>query len=215
MMSATRSEDHFTRQKGEAMSRWSIASILVGAGLVFGLSGRTTALADEKGAKEAEARPSQAQAQAQAGDDDPEKRVDKAIEKYESKADEDLEQTRKEIARSQKELSELFELNFSMAVSLAELQAELRVQSADNNAGGGDDSDSGKAKAAAQERQRIRTLELTRELRQVNDALRSMVQQKRNETDQFVAQLRALRAQQRQLASERERNRQSSSQDKD
>jgi len=97
-----------------------------------------------------------------------------------------------------------------MAISLAELQAELKAQAAANQIP--EDSSNGPASGsssttAAQERQRLRAIELARELRQVQESLRSLVQQKRGETDQLVLQLRNLRAQQRQAAAaERERN---------
>jgi HD superfamily phosphodiesterase len=199
------------------MSRWSFASMIVGMGLTLGAFAPAHATASDKSDKsDKEAQPKASQGR-EAGEE-PEKRVDKAIQTYESRADQELEQTRKDIDRLQKELAELVELQFSMAVSLAELQAEMRADAAVDNGAAGVGSygnDSEKASTADQARQRRRTVELTRELRQVQDNLRAVVQQKRNETDQFVAQMRVLRAQQRQAASERERNKQAANQSKD
>jgi hypothetical protein len=197
------------------MSRWLLASIIVGTGIACGAFALAPVVAEDKADKETQAKASQGR---EAGEENPEKRVDKAIQSYESRADQELEQARKDIDRLRKELSELAELQFSMAISLAELQAEIRAQAAvDNGAAGvADSSDSEKASSTVdQTRQRLRTIELTKELRQLQDNLRSLVQQKRNETDQFVAQLRILRAQQRQEAAERERSKQAANPSRD
>jgi len=194
------------------MSRWTLASIIVGTGIACGALALAPAVAQDKSDKETQAKSSRDR---EAGAEDPEKRVDKAIESYEGRVDQDLEQTRKDIDRLHKELSELVELQFSLAISMAELQAEMRAQEAIDRGEGkaadssnsSDSSDSEKKSSTADHgRRRQRTIELTRELRQVQENLRSLVQQKRNETDQFIAQLRNLRTQQRQIASERERN---------
>jgi hypothetical protein len=202
------------------MSRWTLASIIVGTGIACGALALAPAVAQDKADKETQSKSSQDR---DSGQGDPEKRVDKAIESYEGRVDQDLEQARKDIDRLHKELSELGELQFTLAISLAELQAEMRAQSAsDRGEGGGtaassEGSDSEKKSSSEdQARHRLRTIELTRELRQVQENLRSLVQQRRNETDQFVAQLRNLRTQQRQAASERERNnKQAANQSKD
>jgi hypothetical protein len=196
------------------MRRWSLASMIVGTGLACGAFALAPAAAEDKGTKESQASSSRDRE----GEEGPEKRIDKAIEKYESRAEQDLEQTRKDVDGLKKELGELVDLQFAMSISLAELQAEMRAQAAvvEGATGGNADSDSGKSSGTAdQERRRLRAVELTRELRQVQENLRNVVQQKRNETDQLVAQLRNLRAQQRQMASERERNKQAANQDKD
>src|SRR5262249_43644787 len=96
-----------------------------------------------------------------------------------------------------------------MVISLAELQAEMRAQAATANQAEGDGHESGASSSNQdQERRRLRAIELTRELRAVQDNLRGLVSQKRNEVDQLVAQLRNFRAQQRQAAADRERNKQ-------
>jgi hypothetical protein len=145
---------------------------------------------------------------AQARDDeetDPTKRIDKAIAAYERRADQELELTRKEITRLRKELGELSELQYDLAVSLAELQAEIRVMASLDRTTDGDGNPIAppQSAASAEERQRLRCIELARELRQVQENLRGLVQQKRGETDQLVIQLRNLRAQQRLVASPR------------
>jgi hypothetical protein len=143
----------------------------------------------------------------QGRDDDetnPSKRIDKAIEAYERRADSELEQVRKEILKSRRELSELNDLQYDLAISLAELQAELRVMVVRDRATDGDGNPVSPGQSTStEERQRLRAIELARELRQVQETLRSLVQQKRSETDQLVLQLRNLRSQQRQLASQR------------
>jgi hypothetical protein len=132
---------------------------------------------------------------------DPAKRIDRAIQEYEGRADQELSQIRKQITQLRAELGELCDLQCDMAVSLAELQAEMRVQAVTSP-----DSETSAAGASGQDRQRMRSIELAREFRQVQDSLRSIVQQKRSETDQLVLQLRNLRAQQRQAMADRERN---------
>jgi hypothetical protein len=207
-----RTEDEFTTMRTEnGMRRWSLASMIVGMGIACGAFAPAAAVAGDAPDKETQAKASQGR---EAGEENPEKRVDKAIQSYESRADQDLEQTRKDIDRLQKELTELIDLQFTLAVSLAELQAEMKADAViDNGADASSNgTDSGKEGTADQARQRRRTIELTRELRQLQDNLRAVVQQKRNETDQFVAQMRNLRSQQRQAAAERERIKQAASQ---
>jgi len=186
------------------MNRRLLASMLVGLGLTWGAYALAPAFGDDKADKQTKAGSSEKAGDA---DQDPAKRIDKAIQSYESRAEQELDQTRKEIVRLRKELTELVELQNDMAISLAELQAEQRIQAADDaaSAGGNGRADS-ESSNNDKERQRLRDLELNRELRQVQDSLRSVVQQKRNETDQLVAQLRNIRAQQRQVAAEREKN---------
>jgi hypothetical protein len=139
----------------------------------------------------------------------PARRIDQAILAYESRADQELDQTRKDIARLQKELGDMVELQFGLAISLAELQAEMRVQAATAAAADLSAESAGSGASAANqadEQRRLRTLELSRELRAVMENLRGVVSQKRNETDQLIVQLRNLRAEQRRMAADRERN---------
>jgi hypothetical protein len=190
------------------MSRWLLASMIVGAGLVgsaFAPASAPAANKDEKSAQEGASRSRDNDAEG------PEKRIDKAILDYQNRADQELDQTRKDIDRLKKELTELAELQFNMAISLAELQAEMRAQASsvtETDSGAGSSGSGQGSTPAEQERQRQRVLELNRELRQVRDNLGNVVQQKRNETEQLVIQLRNLRAQQRQAKADRERNKQ-------
>jgi len=196
------------------MSRWLLGSLIVGTGLVCGVSAMTPLRAQDKQDKQEKASPSRARDE---GEADPAKRIDKALQTYESRADQELDQTRKEIARLRKELGELSELQYDMVISLAELQAEMRAQAALEAEAARSDESPGSGKSASDGdagRQRLRALELTRELRQVQDSLRGVVQQKRNEVDQIVAQLRDARAMQRQKA-ERDRNSQAENPSKD
>ncbi len=189
------------------MNRWLLALLIVALAFPVRLFDPDSVRAADKDA------PPGAPQDRRDAEDDPAGRIDKAILEYETRADQDLRQIRKEITQLRTELGQLSELQYDLAVSLAELQAELKVQAASNpipdNSGNGPASGSSAA-TTAQERQRIRAIELARELRQVQDSLRNLVQQKRGETDQLVLSLRNLRAQQRQAAAERERNAQAS-----
>jgi hypothetical protein len=141
-------------------------------------------------------------------DEGPGKRIDKAIQAYENRADRELEQTRTDIARLQKELTEIVELQFGLVINVAELQAELKVQQM-AAAQGGDAPDSPSSSSKNDDdRRRQRAVELNRELRAVLENLRGVVTQKRNETDQLIIQLRTLRAQQRQMDADAERAKQ-------
>jgi hypothetical protein len=197
------------------MSRFLLASAVVGLGLACG----ALALApDRASAQQAKGSRTGSSQDRDDGREDPVKRIDKAIESYESRANQDLDQTRKDIDRMRKELGDLVELQLDLAISLAELQAELRAQMVPvaSESNDGDNSSSGQPSSnTIQERQRVRAMELARELRQVQDSLRNLVAQKRNETDQLVVQLRNLRAQQRQIESEREKSKQGTDPSKD
>jgi hypothetical protein len=186
------------------MNRWLLPSMIVAAGIAVYFAGGSPALAADKD-PQANSTPAKGE-----GEESPTKRIDRAIQTYESRAESELEHTRKEIDRMRKELGEMMELQIEMAISLAELQAELRVAAATTNLEGGNDSSSSgsAASSAEQEQRRLCALELTRELRAVLDNLRGLVAQKRNETDQLVIQLRNLRVQQRQFAAEREARKQ-------
>jgi hypothetical protein len=69
---------------------------------------------------------------------------------------------------------------------MAELEAELAVKKAHlhDTDGGGPRSGSEPSSAAKQERQRTRVIELCRELRRAKENLRSVVEHKKNETEQ-------------------------------
>jgi hypothetical protein len=197
------------------MSRFLLASAVVGMGLACGALALAPALAAAQQTRGSRTGSSQDRDD---GREDPAKKIDRAIESYESRASQDLDQTRKDIDRMRKELGDLVELQLDLAISLAELQAELRAQmvSVDTAGGDGDSSSSGQPSSSTlQERQRVRAMELGRELRQVQDSLRNLVAQKRGETDQLVAQLRNLRAEQRRMESEREKSKQTTDPSKD
>jgi len=188
------------------MSRWIHTILMTGAVAALGALTSVTALAADK--PEPPAQPSAPQGR-EAGETDPARRIDKAIAAYESRADQELDQIRKDVTRLRKELSELGDLQIDLTLSLAELQAEIRVLATPRSAAGGDDSSPGSSAtptSSTQERQRLRCLELARELRQVQETLRTLVQQKRNETDQVIIQLRNLRTQQRQMTTEAAQN---------
>jgi hypothetical protein len=187
------------------MNRLGFAFVFVAAGLAWTAIDRSSVLAAGKELQGGTA-PGQS-------DEGPAKRIDEAIQAYENRANQELEQTRSEIARLQKELGEMVELQFNLVVSVAELQAEMRVQQMAAESGANDEGQApGTGSSAAkrdEERRRLRAIELNRELRGVLENLRNVVSQKRNETDQLVLQLRNLRAQQRQMAAaEAERKKQ-------
>jgi hypothetical protein len=99
------------------MRRWLLALMIVGLGTDCRVFAPAPALAAGKDA------PSGASQDRQDGENDPAKRIDKAIQDYENRADQELHQVRKEITLLRKELGELSELQYDMAVSLAEMQA--------------------------------------------------------------------------------------------
>jgi hypothetical protein len=187
------------------MNRSWIASVFAAAALAWTAFDGSDLLAADK----------EQQAGAAPGRDDegPAKRIDEAILAYENRAHQELEHTRTEIAELQKELGELVTLQFGLAVSVAELQAEMRVQQLATSAGVSSGGASGSGSSASNheadaERRRLRALELNRELRTLLENLRNVVTQKRNETDQLVIHLRTLRARQRQMAADAERGKQ-------
>jgi hypothetical protein len=170
------------------MSRWWFASMVVGTGLAWSVLACAPTRAQDKPPAPAGAPPERSDAVEGA-----EKRIDQAIQKLESRADQELDQSRKELEQMRQELRDLNELHFDLGISMAELQAELAVKKAHRHATDG---------GAEQERQRTRVIELCRELRRAKENLRSVVQQKKDETEQQVLQLRNLRAQLRQSDSE-------------
>ena len=188
------------------MRRLGFAFVVVAAGLAWAAIDRSSVRAAGK------------ELQGGAGSEEgPAKRIDEAIQAYENRANQELEHTRSEITRLQKELGELVELQFSLGISVAELQAEMRAQQLveENEANGqGQGQGSGGGNSASkrdEDRRRLRAIELNRELRGVLENLRNVATQKRNEIDQLVIQLRNLRTQQRQMAAdEAERKKQQS-----
>ena len=70
------------------MNRWLLAAAIVGIGLIWGGFARTSAVAQDKGEKESS--PSASKSREDRADD-PVKRIDKAIQSYESRADQDPE----------------------------------------------------------------------------------------------------------------------------
>jgi hypothetical protein len=179
------------------MSRLLFASVFVAAGLAWTAFDRSTVLAADKDPQD-NAAPSR-------DDEGPAKRIDEAIHAYENRADQELERTRTEITRLQKELGEMVQFQIGLTISVAELQVEMRAQqlaASESDASAGAPGAGSPSSEREAERRRLRALELNRELRAVLENLRNVVVQKRNETDQLVLQLRALRAQQRQMAAD-------------
>jgi len=191
------------------MSRWLLVSLIVGTGLACGAFAFAPALAQDRGSGPDSSRIRND------SDENPASKIDKAIEVYDSRAEQELEQTRKDIDRLRKQLSELNDLRLDMVIAVAQLRADLASQAAVSQESGGDSADKDQDK----ERRRLRAIELNREYRQIQDLLRNEVQQAQSSTDQFVAQLRALRAQQRQrqeqIEAERHPRKQAEDKDKD
>lgn len=223
------------------MNRPLFASWAVALGVACGVSALAPALAQE-GRGGNDRGPSAAgrhSDQDRDRDDDRDRdgateRINKAIQTYESyreKMGPNVDQTRKEIDRLRDELEELVKLRSDMAISLAEIRADMATS---HMAGpvvvtggpqpGGQFAGQQFAYGAAppgsagrpqelsrEDRQRMRREALNQELRQVQEQLRMEVDQTRGQTDQLVGQIRDLRAQQRQaheqMRAEQERQR--------
>ena len=181
------------------MNRRWFAALLIGTGLACGAWALTPALAQDKENKKPESGSSRDQDN---GADDSAQKIDKTIQAYQSRSVQDLEQTRKDLDRMRKELRELVEVRFDMAIAAAELRAETGSQGIPGISGSpaGYPGSAGFQAAApsGKDRQTQNAAATNQELRQVQELLRSEIQQARNQSDQLVAQLRELRAQQRQ-----------------
>jgi hypothetical protein len=196
-----------------------IASLIVGTGLACALNSPVAAQAQDKGT---ESKKSDTSRERGDSGEVSEGKIDKAIEVYESRTEEDLDQTRKDIERLRKQLEELNDMRLDMVMAVAQLRADLTAHAAVAQQSGSDSADQD-SDSASKERKRVRAIELSREYRQIQELLRNEVQQAKGSTEQFVALLRSLRAQQRQrdeqLKAERERRKQaetaSKSKDKD
>jgi chromosome segregation ATPase len=155
-------------------------------------------------------------------------KIEKALQTYESfkeKSGPNLDQTRKEIERLRDELIEIVKLRSDMALSLAEIRAEMTANTGQGGmaqlgggyaaqgsgggyAGGGGGGGypagyggvmSGRSPGSREDRQALRREALARELRQLQEQLRNEVEQSRVQADQLVAQMRDIRNQQRQM----------------
>jgi TolA-binding protein len=183
------------------MNRRWLAALLITTGLACGASVLAPALAQDN------ANPNSAGDSAQ--------KIDKAIQAYQNRSVQDLEQTRKDLDRLRRELRELIELRLDMAISAAELRANVanswNPRGSSSFAGYPGSAENQAVEKSEKDRQSQEAATLNQELRQVQELLRSELQQARTQADQLVAQLRDLRAQQRQrqeqIKAEQERNR--------
>ena len=202
------------------MNRRWLAALLIGTGLACGAWALAPALAQDKENKKPESGSSRAQDQDNGADDSAQK-IDKTIQAYQNRSVQDLEQTRKDLDRMRKELRELVEVRFDMAIAAAELRAETGNTGLPGTFGSpaGFPGSAGFQAAApsGKDRQTQGAAAMNQELRQVQELLRSEIQQARNQTDQLVAQLRELRTQQRQrqeqMKAEQERNKERENKD--
>jgi hypothetical protein len=193
------------------MNRRWLSALLIGTGLACGASVLAPALAQD------EANQKSNSSSARNQDNEAAQKIDKTIQAYQSRSVQDLDQTRKDLDRMRKELRELLELRIDMAISAAELRADVmnpgypRGNTSSASAGYPGSAENQAGEKSERDRQNQEAAAVTQELRQVQDLLRSEIQQARNQTDQFVAQLRDLRAQyrqrQEQMKAEQERNR--------
>ena len=123
------------------------------------------------------------------GSSDPSQKVDKTLQTYRQRLGQDQEHTRKDIERLRKELVELIELRYDMAISHAELPpADMALQSIQATGVGA----AGAVTEGGQtdERQAARADALHRELLSVVQTLNSDVGQARNGIEQLASQLR-------------------------
>jgi len=200
-----------------------LASLFFGTGLVCAAYALAPARAQDKGNKPESG---SAKDHEEGGEESSSRKLEKALHDYQDRSARDLEQTRKDLDRMRKELSELIDLRIDMAISAAELRAAVGtpgmspgypgapgIMGAPTQFSPGYPSPGmGSAGAGSEaDRQHRRAAALNQELRQVQDALRSEIQQTRSQTDQLVTQVRLLRAQHRQreemIKANRERNR--------
>jgi len=200
------------------MNRRLLAALLIGTGLACGAWALAPALAQDKENKKSESGSSRDQDN---GADDSAQKIDKTIQAYQNRSVQDLEQTRKDLDRMRKELRELVEVRFDMAIAAAEIRAETGgsgLPGAFGSPAGFQGSAGFQAAASSgKDRQTQGAAAMNQELRQVQELLRSEIQQARTQTDQLVAQLRDLRAQQRQrheqTKAEQERNKERENKD--
>ncbi len=190
------------------MRRQLLASLIAGSGVAFVASTLAPTFAQEDKNR---ARPD-TQTSRDSSSDETAQRVDKAIQAYQNRTNQELEDTRKGIDRMRKELSEATDSRIDMAIALAELRADSGVRSngpgvpgspralgSYPSPGGGPGPNPGANDSGSDtERQQRRASVLNQELRQVAELLHNELQQERSQTDQLVSQLRALRAQNRQ-----------------
>jgi chromosome segregation ATPase len=104
----------------------------------------------------------------------------KGFQNYRERIGQTNEQTRKEVERTVKELTEVTELRFQMALALANLRARSVVAGSDAEA-------------------------VNRELKAVLAQVRNELEQTRSQTEQIAAQLKGLREQLARMKEDRER----------
>lgn len=212
------------------MKRPLFASWAVALGVACGVSALAPALAQERGGNDrGQTNSERTSNRDRDRDEDRDRdgaseRINRALQSYESyreKAGPNVEQTRKEIDRLRDELEELTKLRTDMAVSLAEIRADMAshqfMAGPAMQPGGPQGGAPGFAgqhvlyagapqgsaarftEPSREERQRLRREALNHELRQVQEQLRMEVDQAQGHADQLVAQIRDMRSQERQM----------------
>src|SRR5687767_10545890 len=105
------------------MMRRQLVAMAVMLGLICGIAPTLTALAQVReggqGGRQTDRDGD--------GSSDPSQRIDKALQAYRQRLGQSQDHTRKEIDRLRKELVELIDLRYDMAISLAELRADMSV----------------------------------------------------------------------------------------
>lgn len=146
-------------------------------------------------------------------------KVLQSFRSYREKAGKGGDQTRREIDRRVKELTDLIEMRFQMTVSLANLRAEQRRSAQGNmpqlGAPGQYSGGPGQGGDESEEERTLRSREaLARDLDQIQGQIRGEIDQARNQAEQLSSQLRAAREQQRNQERQ-ERDRKKQEQDKE
>jgi archaellum component FlaC len=204
-------------------------------GLACGAFGYTLvpAAAQERGgAGQAQSRPGHDQNQNRDRlDQDASERIDKALQTYQTyreRKEPNVDQMRKEIEELSNELRDLVKLRVDMAVSLAEIRADVQASGTSMpgmppqglpihpGPGGPQANFSGQTQGTGEQLTKddsraLRKEYLARELKRLEDQLRQEIEQAQSHADHLVAEIRDLRAHQRQMkeqlkaAGERER----------
>jgi hypothetical protein len=202
------------------MNRRLLVCLVIGSGLVCGAFCLDPTFAQDKDSRSSESGDSRGRYD---GTGASAERVDKALQDYQSRLGQDVEQSRKDIDRMRKELRDLIDTRFDMVLSLAELRADMGVPVAAPGAPAPPGTVipepgvvyAGPKTMSETDRQHQRAAILHQELRQIQDVVRNDLQQARSQTDQLVAQLRTLRAQQRQQQQMRSREEEQRKQSRD
>jgi len=215
------------------MIRRQMIAVAVMLGVVCGIAPSISAWAQdqaagkEKGQRQGE-RGRQSSVGGDDGSSDPSQKVDRALQTYRQRMGQNQEHTRKDIDRLRKELTELTDLRYDMAISLAELRADMTAQAmlpgqgglgggfrslqatgGSEGAGGQGGAGQGTGDNQAQggqmdERQAARADALHRELQVVLQQLNSDVNQARTAVEGLATQLQTQREQQRQAQQQRQ-----------